>query len=130
MQIARYQSPFYPLFNPGQSVVQRRILESDRHVLAEMLRDNIYEYGLDQGQEAKWSYVAGHTGGWTGSEAIYLLYKVQPQSGEGHSLLVTGLRPKRTWVSLELVILQGEIQNNLTFVSNLALYRLSEQSLP
>ena len=45
---------------------------------------------------AKWSYVAGHTGGRTGSEAIYLLYNTQSQSGKGLSLLVTGLRPKRT----------------------------------
>ena len=37
MQVARFQSLFYPLFNPGQTVVQRGILETDFHVLAEML---------------------------------------------------------------------------------------------
>ena len=91
----RKQHPYSP-FDPSLSLLDRGFLESDLHILAEFLGVHFYEY-RDKEEGPRWNYVAGHKRGRGGAEAIYLYYRVQtegPQKGEGHSALITGMRPR------------------------------------
>ena len=91
-----FQSFYYSPFDPSLSLLDRGVLESDLHILAEFLGVHFYEY-RDKEESPRWNYVAGHKRGRGGAEAIYLYYRVQtegPQKGEGHSALITGMRPR------------------------------------
>ena len=58
-QAGRLSSFYYPYHDPKQSLLDRGIIESDLHILAELLGVHIYEYRSDL-NTPKWNYVAGH----------------------------------------------------------------------
>ena len=94
----RLDSFYYPFHDPNATLLSRGVIDSDMHLLAEMLGVHIYEYRTDL-SPPKWNYVAGNKHGQNGSEAIYLQYWQQhegPHKGEGHVAIITGMHPKPT----------------------------------
>ena len=92
----RLGSYYYPYHDANKTLFFRGVIDSDMHLLAEMLGVHIYEYRTDLSLP-KWSYIAGNKHGKNGSEAIYLQYWMQHQGvhkGEGHVALITGICPK------------------------------------
>ena len=94
----RLDSYYYPYHDPNKNLLSRGVIDSDMHLLAEMLGVHIYEYRTDL-SPPKWNYIAGNKHGQHGSEAIYLQYWMQHEGahkGEGHVAIITGMRPKPT----------------------------------
>ena len=92
----RLDSYYYPYHDPNKTLLSRGVIDSDMHLLAEMLGVHIYEYRTDL-SPPKWNYIAGNKHGKNGSEAIHLQYWMQHEGvhkGEGHVALITGMRPK------------------------------------
>ena len=85
-----------PLSRSRQNITIPGVIDSDMHLLAEMLGVHIYEYRTDQ-SAPKWNYIAGNKHGQNGEEAIYLQYWLKLEGvhkGEGHVAIITGMRPK------------------------------------
>ena len=93
----RLDSFYYPYHDPGKTLLSRGVIDSDMHLLAEMLGVHIYEYRTDL-SPPKRNYFAGNKHGQNGEEAIYLQYWLQLEGdhkGEGHVAINTGMRPKK-----------------------------------
>ena len=85
---------YYPYHDPGKTLLSRGVVDSDMHLLAEMLGVHIHEYRTDL-SPPKWNYCAGNKHGQNGEEAIYVQYWLQLEGvhkGEGHVAIITGMR--------------------------------------
>ena len=94
----RLDSFYNPYHDPGRTLLSRGVIDSDMHLLAEMLGVHIYEYQTDL-SPPKWNYIAGNKHSQNGEETIYLQYRLQLEGvhkGEEHVAIITGMCPKRS----------------------------------
>ena len=80
-QSGRLSSFYYPYHDPKQTLLGRGIIESNMHILAELLGVHIYEYRSEL-NSTKWNYVAGHQRGQTGQKLFMSGIAYNPRGDE------------------------------------------------